>query len=111
MAKKEYVLGILHTLEQQKDIIPSHIQTTLQQVSEQISNVSADVFYLQTDRVATVPAQEQRPVPDSPLMELVETYDELAQIARGAGRDRAEFQSALNQLRGLLGTSDGYYPE
>ncbi|MGC5326535.1 hypothetical protein [Brevibacillus sp. SYSU BS000544] len=111
MPQKEYVLGILQSLERHNDIIPAHVQETLRQVNEKISHVPADVFSLQNDRVVTVEAKQQMIAPDQPLMQLVEIYDDLSRVSREAGQNRQDFRSAVDQLRGLLGTSEGYSPE
>ena len=111
MTKKDYVQTIIENLQKHSDLMPSHIQTLIHEAGMKVENVSSETFFLQTNGVVTKPAPHQVPDSDNPLALLSEAYFDLKKVAEKNRDTRPEFLSTVNQLEGLLGGSESYYPE
>lgn len=111
MTKKDYVLTILENFEKHNDILPEHVKTLLQEVRQDIENVSADAFFLQTNGVVTRSAGGQPTNNSNPLYRLSEAYYDLKQVAEANRNTRPELFSAITQYEGLTNESEGYSPE
>ncbi|MEJ8547092.1 hypothetical protein [Brevibacillus borstelensis] len=111
MTKKEYVTGIIEKIQKHSDIIPGHLQELLQEVSRTVQEVPGQSFFLQTNHVVTAPAAQQTFNPNEPLFRLTEGHRELKRLAERNRESRPDLKSAVDQLEGLLGTSETYSPE
>ncbi|MED2007260.1 hypothetical protein P4V39_03870 [Brevibacillus borstelensis] len=107
MTKKDYVASIIKNIQKHNDIIPSH----LQEVSRNVETVSSQSFFMQTNHVVTEPASQRTYNPNEPLFRLSEGYRELKTLAETNRASRPDLKSAVDQLEGLLGTSESYSPE
>lgn len=111
MTKKDYVASIIKNIQKHNDIIPSHLQELLQEVSRNVETVSSQSFFMQTNNVVTEPASQRTYNPNEPLFRLSEGYRELKTLAETNRASRPDLKSAVDQLEGLLGTSESYSPE
>lgn len=109
--KKAFLLSILENLEQHHDLIEPEVQKTLWEIQQDIRQIPAETFSLQTNGVVIAPAHEQAGDPDAPLFRLTEVMKHLTSAAERHQDDRPELQSAVHQLEGLLGTTEDYFPE
>ncbi|QQE75801.1 hypothetical protein KDJ56_07670 [Brevibacillus composti] len=111
MTKKEYVMGIIDTLQQQQDLLPQNLQQLLRETKETLQSIPAETFFKHSNHVVSEPARQKAFDPDSPLFRLSEGYWELRRLAERNRESHPDFLQAVNQLDGLLGASEGYFPE
>ncbi|USG67422.1 hypothetical protein NDK47_09155 [Brevibacillus ruminantium] len=111
MTKKEYVMGIIESLQAHQDLLPNDLQTLLQEVKESLDRVSADSFFMESNHAVSQPAQYQPYQSDSPLFRLSEGYWEIKRLAEVNRESHPDMIRAADQLGGLLGASENYSPE
>jgi len=111
MSRKDYVSAIIGNLEQHSDLMSPQLRTLLSEVKNSLQHMSEEGFLQQTDGVVTQPASEQTIHPKAPLSQLMDIQDELKRLADANEVNRPALKSAVDQLEGLIGSSESYFPE
>ncbi|MCM3142562.1 MULTISPECIES: hypothetical protein [unclassified Brevibacillus] len=111
MSKKDYILTIIEKFEKHNDMMPERLQAVIKEVKQDIENVPAETFYLQTNGVVTHSATSGDSERNNPLFRLSEVYFDLKKLAETNRDTHPDLISAITQYEGLLNESEGYSPE
>jgi ABC-type transporter lipoprotein component MlaA len=109
MSKKQYMIALIDQFVENADFVPGELSSKLNRIREQLASISEDELELISNGAVVGTASEQDSTANNAYYQLREAYSQMEEMAY-SGQPNETLHHVIQNLRGLYGISDRYFP-
>jgi hypothetical protein len=110
MSKKQYILHIIENFDQNTEILGESVPSIIHKIRNKVQGMTDNEVEAETNMTVTTTADEHTFEPDNVYYLLDELYYEVINHVNNTQDIDDKIGHGINQLRGLLGVPERFFP-